>query len=65
MSRSLQRFWKLPVLLAVLMLAALAAPGPSVEAIPGCGECVGGTTGTGWSCGGAHTNCSECTVCAK
>jgi len=31
---------------------------------PGCGECVDGSLSSGtWSCGGTHTNCTECTVC--
>lgn|GEM_PF-5957251 len=38
-----------------------AAP---AEAIPGCGQCRGGTTGPGLACAGASSNCAECTVCA-
>lgn len=60
-------FARLVVALALLAgAAAVVAPGP-VEARyprPGCGECQDGSLNAGtWSCGGAHTNCTECTVC--
>jgi hypothetical protein len=65
MKKTLSRTWKLLAFVAVLTLSTLPLVGPSAQAIPGCGECVGGTTGSNYACGGAHSNCSECTVCAK
>ena len=65
MKNVLRKTWK--VLLLVAFLAGAAVPfasGPA-EAIPACGECEGGTTGSDYSCEGAHRNCSECSVCIK
>jgi hypothetical protein len=47
--------------LAAVLTFGFGAP---AEAIPGCGDCRGGTTGENFSCSGDASNCAECTACA-
>jgi hypothetical protein len=45
--------------------AAMPLVSPRAEAIPRCGKCADGTSGSDYVCSGSASNCSECTVCAK
>ena len=63
----LARSFRLLAFAFVLAAGLCLAGGPSPShAQPGCGGCRGGTLDMATSsCPGAHTNCTECTVCAK